>query len=131
MQCHAETPKRAALDLRQRAVWIHHGAGVHDDRQLLDHHRTAAAIDPDARDASDPSRHVAFLAECGRDAKPGILRHGGAPTSLLCRTLDDRGLALRSADGVRGRAGVTPGSIQHAQAEGDWITPVPRGPPRP
>jgi hypothetical protein len=26
VQCHTQTPKGSALDLRQRAVWIHHGS---------------------------------------------------------------------------------------------------------
>ena len=60
----------AALDLRQRAVRIHHRPGVHDDRQLLDHHPSAAPVDPHARDASDPGRHIAFLPERGRNAEP-------------------------------------------------------------
>ncbi len=48
------------------------------------------------RAASDPGRHIAFLAERGRNAEPGILRHGGAPIAFLSRTLKDGRFIARS-----------------------------------
>ena len=123
MQRHAETPKGAAFDLCQGAIRMHHRAGIDHNRELLDGHRTTAAIDLDARDARDPGRHVAFLAKCGGDAEPCILRHGGAPPRFLRRALQHRRLALRSADGVRYRAGIAPRAIEQGNTKGGWINP--------
>ena len=93
MQRHAQSPQRRAFDLGQGAVRMDDRAGVDDDGQLLDHDAAARAIDPHPRDAGDPGRHVALLAEGGGDAEPDIFRQCAAPAGLLRR----RGRAPRLA----------------------------------
>ena len=75
--------------------------------------------DPHACDAGDPSRHIAFLSKCGRDAKPRVLRHVGSPACLLRRTTAAWRFAPPTAFGAE--PGVASRAIQQADAEGDRI----------
>src|SRR5215471_12929031 len=54
---HAEAPQGAAFDLRERTVWMNECARIDDDRELFDGNGAAAAVDTNARDASDPCGH--------------------------------------------------------------------------
>src|SRR5262249_39163139 len=57
---HAQAPQRTAFDLRERAIRMNHCARVDDNRELFDRNRTAAAVDADARGASNPCGHGTF-----------------------------------------------------------------------
>jgi hypothetical protein len=63
-----------AIDIG-RASHSHDGACIDDNRQFFDDDAAGRTIDPYARDAGDPSGHVAFLAKRGRNAEPDIFRH--------------------------------------------------------
>ena len=121
VQCHTQTPKGSALDLRQRAVWIHHGAGVHDDRQLLNHHRTAAAVGP-ARARRRRSKSAYRVPVQNVVAMPSPVSFGMS-ASPACRAARWTTAAWRFAPPTAFGAepGVASRAIQQADAEGDRI----------
>src|SRR5262249_9589466 len=89
---HAQSPQSAAFDLRERTVWMNERASVDHDREPFDGDGAAAAVDTNARDASNPCGHRTFLTERGGDAEPSVLGHGSAPSGFFRGTLEHRGL---------------------------------------
>src|SRR5262249_2695691 len=108
---HAQAPEGTTFDLRKSAIWMNDRARVYDDRELFDRNGTAAAVNANAGDASDPCGHLAFLTERGGNAEPRITGHRGAPPCLFCRALEHRGLALGSAPRIGRGASIAPGAV--------------------
>jgi hypothetical protein len=90
---------------------------VDDDRKLFNGDGTAAAVDADTRDASDPCGHGTLLAERGGDAESSVLGHGSGPAGLFRGTHEHRGLTLRTTHRVWRRARIATGAVQQRDAE--------------
>src|SRR6202045_4828641 len=97
------------------------GAGVNGQAQLLYRHMTVDSVHPHAGGASSPSWHGAFLAERGCYAEPDIFGSRLAPPHLLRHAGEPGRLAARTADGIRRRSGISPGTVEHSQAKLHWI----------
>ncbi len=112
VQGHAQSPQRAAFHLGFRAVGMNDGAGVNDQRQLLYRYVAGSCGHMHASGAGCPGGHAAFLAERGCNAEPDIFRCRLAPSRLLRHAGEHGRLAVRAADGIRRRSGISSCSVE-------------------